>query len=125
MPILIEDKANGPAIIATLRHEIAGIIAEKPKDSKIARANAATGFVESGNVYLPRYADFTAEFIEELAAFPRGINDDLVDAFTQFINKYRYFGAEYKEDNRTQFEKDLQRFKNKMIGGNKRRRGFY
>lgn len=123
--ILIEDKANGPAIIATLRHEIAGIIAEKPKDSKIARANAATGFVESGNVYLPRYADFTAEFIEELAAFPRGINDDLVDAFTQFINKYRYFGAEYKEDNRTQFEKDLQRFKNKMIGKNKRRRGFY
>ena len=123
--ILIEDKANGPAIIATLRHEIAGIIAEKPKDSKIARANAATGFVESGNVYLPRYADFTAEFIEELAAFPRGINDDLVDAFTQFINKYRYFDAEYKEDNRTQFEKDLQRFRNRMINGGKKRHGFY
>lgn len=123
--ILIEDKANGPAIIAMLRHEIAGIIAEEPKGSKIARANAVTGLIESGNVYLPRYAEFTAEFIEEHAAFPRGLNDDLVDSCTQFLNKYKFFGADYTEDNRTKFEKDLQRYKNKMLNGGRNRRGFY
>lgn len=124
--ILIEDKANGPAIIAMLRHEISGIIAITPTESKIARANAITGIVESGNVYLPRYADFTSGFIEELAAFPNGVNDDLVDACTQFLNKYKFFGADYKEDTRTQFEKDLQRYKNKMLRNSGRmKRGYY
>lgn len=124
--ILIEDKANGPAIIAMLRHEIPGIIPIEPEGSKIARANAVTGIVESGNVYLPRYADFTAEFIEEHASFPRGVNDDLVDSCTQFLNKYKFFGADYQEDNRTQFEKDLQKFKNKMLhNGGRTKRGYY
>lgn len=123
---LIEDKANGPAIIAMLRHEIPGIIPIEPEGSKIARANAVTGIVESGNVYLPRYADFTAEFIEEHASFPRGVNDDLVDSCTQFLNKYKFFGADYQEDNRTQFEKDLQKFKNKMLHNSGRtKRGYY
>lgn len=124
--ILIEDKANGPAIIAMLKHEISGIIAIEPKGSKIARANAVTGIVESGNVYLPRYADFTNEFIEEHAAFPNGVNDDLVDSCTQFLDKYKFFGADYKEDNRTQFEKDLQKYKNKLLrNGGTMKRGYY
>ncbi len=122
--ILIEDKANGPAIIAMLRHEISGIIPVEPKGSKVARANAVTGIIESGNVYLPRYADFTSEFIEEHAAFPNGVNDDLVDSCTQFLDKYKFFGADYKEDNRTQFEKDLQKYKNKMLK-TARKRGYY
>lgn len=123
--ILIEDKANGPAIIAMLKHEISGIIPIEPEGSKIARANAVTGIIESGNVYLPQYADFTSEFIEEHAAFPNGVNDDLVDSCTQFLNKYKFFGADYKEDNRTQFEKDLQRYKNKVLHGGRTKRGYY
>lgn len=123
--ILIEDKANGPAIIAMLKHEISGIIPIEPQGSKIARANAVTGIIESGNVYLPRYADFTSEFIEEHAAFPNGVNDDLVDSCTQFLNKYKFFGADYKDDNQTQFEKDLQRYKNKLLHGGRMKRGYY
>lgn len=124
--ILIEDKANGPAIIAMLRHEISGIVAITPTESKIARANAVTGIIESGNVYLPRYASFTSEFIEEHAAFPNGINDDLVDSCTQFLNKYKFYGATYTEDDRTQFEKDLQKYKNKMLKSHSRtKRGYY
>ena len=124
--ILIEDKANGPAIIAMLKHEIPGIIPVEPKGSKIARANAITGIVEGGNVYLPRYADFTCEFVEEHAAFPNGVNDDLVDSFTQFVDKYKFFGADYTEDNRSQFDKDLEKFKNKMLrNGGRIKRGYY
>ncbi len=124
--ILIEDKANGSAIISMLKHEIGGIIAITPTESKIARANAITGIVEAGNVYLPEYADFTGEFVEEFASFPNGVHDDLVDACTQFINKFKFYQADYKEDNRTQFEKDLEKYRNKVLSGrNKSRKRYY
>jgi predicted phage terminase large subunit-like protein len=124
--ILIEDKANGSAIISMLRHEIGGIIPITPKESKVARANAITGIVEAGNVYLPEYADFTNEFVEEFASFPNGVHDDLVDACTQFINKFKFYQADYKEDNRTQFEKELDKFRAKRLSGtNKSRRSYY
>lgn len=123
--ILIEDKANGPAIISVLRHELSGIIPITPKESKIARANAVSGIVEAGNVYLPRFADFTDDFVEEAAAFPNGANDDMTDAFTQMLNKYKFYGAEVKEDNRTQFEKDLAAFRKKALSGNKSKRSYW
>lgn len=120
--ILIEDKANGPAIIAVLRHEISGIIPVKPEESKVARANAVTGLVESGNVYLPRFADFTATFIEEHAAFPNGANDDLVDSCTQFLNRYKFYNAKYVEDNRSYEQKQLQKYKEAALKSAKKRR---
>ena len=123
--ILVEDKANGSAIISMLKHEIGGIIPITPKESKIARANAITGIVEAGNVYLPEYADYTGEFVEEFASFPNGVHDDLVDACTQFINYFKFRQADYKEDNRTQFEKDLQKYRDKMLSGNNKSRKRY
>ena len=51
--ILIEDAANGPAIIDALTHRIPGIIAVSPEGGKLARAHAAQPRVEAGNVYLP------------------------------------------------------------------------
>ena len=124
--ILVEDKANGSAIISMLRHEIGGIIPITPKESKIARANAITGIVESGNVYLPRYADFTGEFVEEFASFPNGVNDDLVDACTQFINYFKFRQADYVEDKRSDFERELEKFKNRRLNNhNKSRKRYY
>lgn len=38
---LIEDKANGSAVIQTLQREIPGIIGVNPEGGKIARAQAA------------------------------------------------------------------------------------
>ena len=122
--ILVEDKANGSAIISMLRHEIEGIIPITPQESKVARANAITGIVESGNVYLPEYADFTGEFVEEFASFPNGAHDDLVDACTQFINKFKFFSADYIEDTRSDFDKQLEAFRKKRLS-NKSRRSYY
>ena len=119
--ILIEDKANGPAIIAMLRHEISGIIPTTPKESKVARANAVTGIVESGHVHLPKYAEFTPVFVEETASFPNGVNDDLVDAFTQFVNKYKFYGADSTENTKSSFEKQLERYKAQRLRGERRR----
>jgi predicted phage terminase large subunit-like protein len=50
---LIEDKANGPAVIAALQREIPGIIAIEPEGGKVVRARAASPIVEAGNVWLP------------------------------------------------------------------------
>ena len=80
---VIEDKANGTAVIDTLKKEITGLIPFNPKGSKIERANAVSPMVESGNVYLPIYKPWTQDFVEELTSFPNGANDDQVDMFTQ------------------------------------------
>lgn len=50
---LVEDKANGTAVIDTFRREIPGIIAIDPDGGKVVRAHAASPIIESGNVFLP------------------------------------------------------------------------
>lgn len=80
---LIEDKANGPAVIAHLRSLVGGLATYDPKDSKEARAHACAPLVEAGNIELPRFAAFTARFVDECATFPNGAHDDQVDNFTQ------------------------------------------
>ena len=84
---IVEDKANGPAIVATLRHEIAGLIEVSPEGGKEARASAIAPQVEAGNVYLPdpSIAPWIGDFIEECAAFPTGTHDDQVDAMSQAL----------------------------------------
>lgn len=85
---VIEDKANGPAVIAQLRQSVPGIVAYTPKDSKVARARAGAPFVEGGNVYLPDEDEFpaTALIIEEHAAFPNAKHDDIVDSLSQGLD---------------------------------------
>lgn len=87
---LVEDKANGTAVIDTLRSKIPGIVPINPTESKYARANAVAPFVEAGNVFLPdpAVALFDAEaLIDESAAFPNGTHDDQVDAASQALNR--------------------------------------
>lgn len=84
---LVEDKANGPAVIDTLKHQISGLIPVEPQGGKVARAQAVSPQVEAGNIYLPdpSIAPWVHDFIEECAAFPNGANDDQVDAMSQAL----------------------------------------
>lgn len=85
---MVEDKANGPAVISSLKSKIPGIVAITPKDSKYARATAVSPFVEAGNVFLPasEIALFDAEaLISQAAAFPNDAHDDMVDATSQAL----------------------------------------
>ena len=93
---LIEDKANGSAIINILRKDLTGIIAVNPKGGKIARANAIVGAVESGNVFLPSNKRWVGEYIEEFAAFPNGAHDDECDSTSQALNHMIYSKSELK-----------------------------
>lgn len=84
----IEDKANGPAVINSLRRRLNGIVAVEPDGGKIARAYAVQPIVEARQCYLPhpRIAPWVEDFIRQLAQFPRGVHDDDVDACTQALN---------------------------------------
>ena len=86
---LVEDRANGPAVIQCLRKEIGGFVEVNPEGGKVSRAAGASPQLESGNWYLPhpQLADWVEEFIGECAAFPAGAYDDQVDAWTQGANR--------------------------------------
>lgn len=86
---LIEDKANGTAVIQMLRTKLPGLKAIEPEGGKINRAYAVSPQVECGNVYLPHpaIAHWVDSLIEECAAFPHGAFDDQVDALTQALNR--------------------------------------
>ena len=91
---LIEEAANGPAIINVLTGQIAGIIPVRPDGGKYARAQAALPIVEAGNVWLPHPQPhgralperaWVNDFLHQLCVFPTGAHDDDVDAFSQLI----------------------------------------
>lgn len=86
---LVEDKANGPAIIAQLRATVPGLIPITPKDSKYARASSVAPFVESGNVHLPdpALAPWIDEYVQEHTGFPNASHDDQVDATSQALHR--------------------------------------
>ena len=92
--VLIEDKANGSAIISVLRRSMMGIIPVEPLGGKVSRANAVTPAIEGGNVYLPKYAPWVHEYVDELASFPNGKNDDRVDSTSQALSRLIYMKAD-------------------------------
>jgi len=86
--LLIEDKANGEAIIDTLRSKIPIVIPFTPRESKEARAMSIAPQVESGATHLPDYGDWVSDFVEQFAAFPSGKYDDDVDAMSQAFIRF-------------------------------------
>lgn len=89
---LVEEKANGAAVIQMLRHELGGFYPVNPNEGKTGRVNAIIPMVMTGNVYLPHPSDATwvQEFLDECAAFPSGRHDDMVDAFSQGLSFYQF-----------------------------------
>ena len=91
--LIIEKKAAGAPLIYELRQmgiPLAEYTPSKGND-KIARVNAISDMFASGVVWCPqtRWAD---ELMEELAAFPNGDNDDLVDSTSQALLRFRHGG---------------------------------
>jgi predicted phage terminase large subunit-like protein len=94
---LVEDKANGPAIINHLQHIVPGLKPMPKEVSKEAALQAASPDFESGNVYIPDpnvHINFLSggsilDYIEELVTFGVAPNDDQCDATSQAINYFR------------------------------------
>ena len=89
---LVEDKANGPAVVQSLQHEIGGFVEVNPEGGKVSRAAAAAPKLEGGNWYLPHplMAPWVKDFIAECASFPMGKNDDQPDAWSQAANRLQH-----------------------------------
>jgi predicted phage terminase large subunit-like protein len=91
--LIIEKKAAGAPLIYELRMMGIPLSEYTPSkgNDKIARVNAISDLFASGVVWCPetRWAD---ELMEELASFPYGDNDDLVDSTSQALIRYRQGG---------------------------------
>lgn len=89
---IVEEKANGAAVIQTLRSHLSGLVPfdPTPYGSKEARCAAVSPEIESGNVYLPHplIAPWVLGFIGECGVFPNGSYDDRVDAMTQALIRW-------------------------------------
>ena len=86
--ILIEDQANGPAILTLLKKKVSGLIPVKPTSSKDERLHSVAPLFEAGNVYIPSNHQDTQAIIDELTTFPMSANDDIVDMISQALNHF-------------------------------------
>ena len=82
--VLVEDKANGSAILSVLQKEMFCIPVE-PKGDKKSRVYSVSAAIESGHVFLPENAPWVEEYINQWTVFPAGEHDDMVDSSTQAL----------------------------------------
>jgi predicted phage terminase large subunit-like protein len=90
---IVEAKASGTPLIFELRRmgiPVSEYTPSRGKD-KIARVNAVSDLFSSGLVWAPK-TRWAEEVIEQFAAFPAGDYDDLVDASTQALLRFRQGG---------------------------------
>ncbi len=80
--MLVEDKANGPAVIQRLKANISGVVEVNPQGGKIARMFAVAPEWQAGDWFVDRAA-WTEAFVEQIVMFPRAKNDDMCDAMSQ------------------------------------------
>ena len=92
-PVLIEDKANGSAILSVLQREMFCVGVE-PRGGKVARVHAVSPAIESGHVLLPRAAHWLEDYLQQWTAFPAGRHDDMVDSSTQALSYLFAVGGE-------------------------------
>ncbi|MCU1305228.1 MAG: putative phage-related terminase [Candidatus Sulfotelmatobacter sp.] len=81
--VLVEDKANGSAIIKRLKRTIPGVIQVNPEGGKVSRVQAMAPEWQAGDWYVLRNAAWTEPLLTQLLMFPSAKNDDQVDALSQ------------------------------------------
>ena len=92
--VIIEDKSSGISLIQQMRRDSkVPIRAVKAVDDKVTRAHTVTGIMEVGQVLIPRHASWLADFLQEVASFPTGAHDDIVDVL---VHGLRYLKPRLK-----------------------------
>jgi predicted phage terminase large subunit-like protein len=90
--VLVEDKANGEAVMDVLRAKLPNVVPASPggKDKEV-RVHAISYMVRAGSVYLPNPNRHTwiGGFLKEATTFPKGKHDDQVDAMSQALLELR------------------------------------
>ncbi len=91
---LVEDRANGTAIMATLRNKIPGIIpVDTNNDPKVVRFGSILWLIEAGNVRLPnpekKGNEWVKDVLDEVCRFPKASRDDIVDSMTHGLVRFQ------------------------------------
>lgn len=91
--VLIESKAAGLPLTQELRSMGIPVVNFSPSrgNDKHSRVNAVAPLFEAGMVWAPE-ASWADEVIEQCAAFPFAEHDDMVDAMTQALMRFRQGG---------------------------------
>lgn len=86
---LVENKANGRALIDTLKKKVPGLISVNPQGDKEARLEAVSDLFEAGDVFFPpESVDWVPELINEVCDFPNTKTDDQVDTTSQALSRF-------------------------------------
>jgi len=88
--VIVEAKASGMPLTHELRSMGIPVVNFTPSrgNDKVTRVHSVSPLFEAGMVWAPD-TTFAEELIEEVAAFPNGEYDDLVDSMTQALMRYR------------------------------------
>jgi predicted phage terminase large subunit-like protein len=91
--IIVEAKASGAPLVFELRAMGIPVQEYTPSkgNDKIARLNACADLFASGRVWVPA-TSWAEELVEEVASFPSGEHDDLVDSMSQALLRFRRGG---------------------------------
>jgi predicted phage terminase large subunit-like protein len=81
--VLVEDKANGSAVIQRLKRNIPGVIAINPQGGKTGRMYAAANEWQAKDWFVDRNAAWTEPLIDQIMMFPNGRYDDMCDSMSQ------------------------------------------
>ena len=91
--LIVEKKASGAPLIYDLRAmgiPVSEYTPSKGQD-KFARLNSVSDIIASGRVWVPR-TRWAEELVDEIASFPSGEHDDLVDSTTLALMRFRQGG---------------------------------
>jgi len=91
--LIIEAKASGAPLVFELRAMGIPVQEYVPSrgNDKIARLNSVADIFASGHVWVPN-THWAEELVEEVASFPSGEHDDLVDSTSQALMRFRRGG---------------------------------
>jgi predicted phage terminase large subunit-like protein len=91
--VMIEKKATGAPLIYEFRAMGIPVQEYTPSkgNDKITRLNSVSDIIASGKVWVPQ-TRWAEELVDEIASFPSGEHDDLVDATTLALMRFRAGG---------------------------------
>lgn len=81
--VIVEDKANGPAVVNHLQAKIPGAVAVNPQGGKVTRMFAVAPEWQAGNWHVERSAAWCEPFVQQITMFPSGAHDDMADMMSQ------------------------------------------
>lgn len=118
--LIIENKNRAPDVVRTIKRLFAdrdwSVEAVDIRGDKWARANALVDLWTDNMIYAPaeitdqgdvRWLEWADEAIREIAAFPRGTHDDILDAATLGLKYLRDRGFAVRKDERAASDREL------------------